>query len=791
MKLRYFFYLIFICLFTHSGCNPARHLPEDQYFVNKNEIEVKDADIQTRELRNYIRQVPNRRIFGFYRFHLNVYLFADRREESRFTNWLKNAIGEQPVIYNPVLTENTANQFKLYLQRKGYFESSVDYDVEFLEKRKHANITYYLEGGNPYQIRDITYSIPDPRVAEYVFNDTINSLIRRSEIYDVDILQKERDRISRNLRNDGFFHFSRDYIHFRVDSTLKSHKVDIDILVNNPVKVYRVDRRDSVVTKKHKRYKIDNIYIFPDYLALRSPTVKKDTTVYYHINNKNDKDSIAYYFVHHEPLRIKPSAIIKNLRFEPGDYYKVRHLEQSYSFLSALRIFRFTNFVFDESPREHFNSDTLGYLNSRIQLTPGPANSFSIDGEGFNTAGNLGVGGNFLFQNRNIFRGGETFNIRLKGALELAGDLATDDIIQHLPFNTLEFGGEVSFDFPDLLLPFTIERISAVARPKTTIMLGINFRQRPDYTRYIWSLTYGFEWSPSKQKLHNLFPAEISSIRVYNDSLLRARIPEGNPLILSSFSDHLITGMRYRYIYNTQQVGRHVDFVYSIVNIETAGNLLWLAGNIFDMPKDEGSYTLFNIPFAQFVKADIDYRYYRVFDRRNTIVFRIMGGAGIPYGNRDVLPFIKSYYGGGANSMRAWPIYTLGPGSYSRETKNDEQFYDRYGDIKLEANIEYRFDIYKSWKGALFVEGGNVWYARENPDFPGGKFNFDTFYKDIAAGAGIGTRFDFGFFVVRIDAAVPIRDPAKPQGERWISSWPSFSLRKGDINYNIGIGYPF
>ncbi len=790
MKFRYFTYLVVIYIFTLSGCSPARHLPDDQYLVNRNELEIKDADVQTRELRNYIRQKPNRRILGFYRFHLNVYLFADRREESRFTNWLKNTIGEQPVIYNPVLTENTANQLKIYLQRKGYFECSVDHQVEFNERRQHANITYFLEGGNPYRIRDITYSILDSRVAEYIYNDTVNSLIERKEIYDVDVLQKERDRISRNLRNEGFYGFSRDYIHFRVDSTIRNNRVDIDILVNNPVKVYRVDRRDSVVTKRHKRYKVDNIYVFPDYLALRSEAVKYDTTVYHQpVNNQNGKDSLAYYFVHREPLRIRPSTIIKNLRFEPGDYYRVSRVEQSYSFLSALRIFRFTNIVFDERPAQELNSDTLGYLDARVQLTPAPANSFTVDGEGFNTAGNLGIGGNFLFQNRNIFRGGEIFNIRLKGALELAGDLVADEAIQRLPFNTLEFGGEVSFDFPDLLLPFTIERITAVARPKTTIMSGISFRQRPDYTRYLLSLTYGFEWKPSKQKLHSLFPVEISSIRIYNDSLLRARIPEDNPLILSSFSDHLITGMRYRYIYNTQQVGRHVDFVYSIINVETAGNLLKLAGDAFSMDQDEdGSYTIFNIPFAQYVKADVDYRYYRVFDRRNTVVFRIMAGAGIPYGNREVLPFVKSYYGGGANSMRAWPIYTLGPGSYTRETENDQQLYDRYGDIKLEANVEYRFDIYKSWKGALFAECGNVWYSRENPDFPGGTFYFDTFYKDIAVGAGVGTRFDFGFFVVRLDAAVPLRNPAKPASERWISSWPSLT---DDFNFNIGIGYPF
>ncbi len=792
MRPKLYSHLFFTFLILISGCSPVKHLPEDEYLVKSNEIKIEDADIRKRELRGYIRQNPNRRILGIYPFYLNVYQFALNRSESRLNNWLKNSIGEPPVIYDQTLTESTAQQFELYLQRKGYFNSSVDYKVDFNKRKQRANITYNLKGNKPYTIRDIKYSIHSPKLEFFILNDTINKLINKGDVYDADILKDERQRISRNLRNEGFFDFSRDYVEFHADSTISNHQLDINIIVNNPTKTYRVGRRDSVVTKKHKRYKIDSIFISPDYLAMRPVTDKKDTTAYHQYNN-NKNDTLAYYFVHHDPLKFRPSAIINNLKFEPGDYYRINDIEQTHSFLAGLRTFRFTNIVFDKSTGKEFNSDTLGYLNARVQLTPAPTNSFTIDGEGFNTAGNLGIGGNLLYQNRNIFRGAEILNIRLKGALELAGGLSTDDAIERLPFNTMELGGEFGFDFPFLLSPFKIDEITTVSRPKTTLMAGINFRERPDYTRYVLSLSYGFEWMPSRQKKHIISPLEISSIRVYNDSLLKARVPKTNPLILSSFSDHLVTGLRYRQIYNTQIIEEDVNFIYTIFNMETAGNLLWSTRNIFDLPKkdnkDNGSHTIFNIPFAQFAKADIDFRYYNIIDTKRTIVFRIMGGAGIPYGNRDVLPFIKNYYSGGANSMRAWPMYSLGPGSYSTEAENQERIYDRYGDIKLEANIEYRFAIYRIWKGAFFVEGGNVWFAKENPDFPGGKFNISGFYKDIALGAGVGTRFDFGFFVVRLDAATPIRDPGKQKGNRWISSIPSSLF--DDFNFNIGIGYPF
>jgi outer membrane protein assembly factor BamA len=199
---------------------------------------------------------------------------------------------------------------------------------------------------------------------------------------------------------------------------------------------------------------------------------------------------------------------------------------------------------------------------------------------------------------------------------------------------------------------------------------------------------------------------------------------------------------------------------------------------------EEGSFNVFNIPYSQFVKGDADFRFYRVFDDSQTLVFRIMGGLGLPYGNSVVMPFIKSYYGGGANSLRAWRIYSLGPGSYS--SPNEGRF-DRFGDVKLETNLEYRFRFYQFWHGAFFADAGNVWFVRRNDQFPGGEFKVNSFINDIALGGGIGLRLDFNFFVLRVDAAVPLRDPSLVQGSRWISSWPRFS----EYNFNLGIGYPF
>ena len=764
----------------YQACMPARNLPDGQYLLNRNKIEIEDADIKPHELRSYIRQQPNRRIFGFYRFHLNVYQFADRGRETRVRNWMKNTIGEAPVIFNPGLVDQTVRQFELYMQNKGYFNAQVSHDVSFRGKR--AIVHYEVQGNIPYTIRNIDYTIADSQLARFVLPDTINSLLVSGERYDADVLQKERQRITRHLREEGFFNFSRDFVFFQLDSTLNSHQLDIDLIINNPANAFPVDQ-DEGSHRRHKRYLINNVYVYPEYSRLLADQHFTDTTLF---RVKNNNDPPKYIFLHNGPMRIRPQAIAGNILLEPGRFYSIKDVELTHSFLAGLRNFRFINLQFRESSSAGLmGSDTIGYLDARVELTRSPANAFTAEMEGLNTAGNLGVAANLLFQNRNVFHGAEMLNVRLKTAVEFSGESSDEEVFQRLPFNTLELGTEVSIDFPKLLLPFTIERLSRTARPQTTLLTGINYRQRPDYTRYILNISYGFNWRHGANRNHQLTPVEISSIKIFNDSLLLSRIPDANPLIMSRYRNHLIGGSNYNFTYSTQQIDRIKDFIYFRGNIETSGNLMYLATSQLNTSRDENnSYTIFGIPFAQYVKVDADFRYYRVFDEANSLVFRIMGGIGLPYGNLNVMPFIKSYYGGGANSVRAWSIYNLGPGGYPEA---GALRFDKYGDIQLEANVEYRFPIYRYWKAALFVDAGNVWFLQENEQFPLGDFSPSRFHKEIAIGAGTGLRVDFNFFILRLDAAFPLRDPAQPEGERWMKVWPSFS----NWNFNLGIGYPF
>ena len=779
-RLRYihlYFYILLLGSFF-SGCMPSRHFPEDAHLLQRNRIKVEDAEVEAHNLRPFYRQQVNRRILGFYRFHMNAYLFADRGRETRFKRWIKNTIGEAPVYFDPALTEQTSRQFELYMHNKGYFNAEVDYQVNFRGSR--AIVNYHLRGNAPYTIRRIDYSVADRHLARFVYADTLSSLIRRGDRYDADILQRERQRITRHLKDQGFFNFSRDYVFFQVDSTLNKQQVDIEVLINSPRPRPTRAQPGDTIQRHHTRYVINKVFVLPDYSRLSPLQHFADTTRY------NVDEETAYTFLHHGPMYIRPRTIASNILLEPGTYYSLSRLEQTHHYLAGLRNFRFVNLQFSEATDHPLSStDTLGALDVRIELTRSPANAFTVEAEGLNTAGNLGIAGNFVFQNRNVFGGAERLNLRLKGALEVSGEASDQEVFQRLPFNTMELGTDISIDVPKLLFPFRLEQLSQRMRPQTSILAGINYRQRPDYTRYIINVNYGFKWNPDNRRQHQFTPIEVSSIKIFNDSILQSNIPDANPLILSRYRDHLIGGMNYGFTYSSQQIDRKVDFTYFRGNVELAGNILYMAAERFGFPvNEEGNYTIRDIPFAQYIKADADIRRYRVFDEKNTLVFRMMGGIGIPYGNLEVMPFIKSYFAGGANSVRAWSIYNLGPGGYQA---SDALRFDKYGDIKLEANVEYRFPLYRYWHGALFVDAGNVWFLKRNEQFPGGDFSFDRFHKEIAIGAGLGLRLDFNFFLVRLDGAFPVRNPALPGGERWIDGWPGFS----EWTVNLGIGYPF
>lgn len=794
-------FLLLALALTVASCSPTRKLSDGEYLLTKNVVNSHSKVVSKSDLEGYIRQKPNRKLFAqtFLRFHLQVYnlvnqekleervLVLEEKNEKRnkrrkakgkepkerrrsFWEWLAD-IGEAPVIYDPMLADKSAEQLEIFLRGKGHFDAVVEDTVVLDQKRKKAKAVYNVVTHQPYTVRKIEYTITDPRLARLARPVRGRERILKEGMnYDVEKFQEERDRIERNLKSNGYYAFSDSYVRFEVDTNLGSHQADLKISIADPVV------RDTLRAKLsgHQTYTIRNIYVHTDYDQKLVGKLDYDTLVYNGVH-----------FIYKGKFRHRPEMLLDKLFFKTGDLYRIKRGELTYRYLSSLRAYKFINIAYQEAMED----DGRHVLDCRINLTPGLRQGFSFELQGTNTEGNLGVSGSFIYRNKNLFRGAEILQFKVSGGLEsqvVASNVQNENINGVLPFNTIEVKPEISLTFPKMLVPFKPLRIIRYGDPKTIISLGYNFQQRPDYTRTIFNAKFGYQWMQSQYAQHYLNPLEVNFVNIYNKAA--AFIERLNnlqdKLLLNTFSPHLTTTTNYTYIFSNQRVNKKGNFSYFRAKLESSGNILRGVMALAQAKKDtNNSYRIFNIPFSQYLKYEVDYRKYWQVTDFSQLVFRINQGLGYPLQNLGALPFESAFFGGGANGIRAWSARSLGPGSLPDSLNLQDQF----GDIKLELNLEYRFDIYRWFKGALFADAGNVWLIKKDEDRPGGLFEFKDFYKEFALGAGVGVRLDFSFFVIRFDVATPFHDPGRPENDRWAIKYFQWK----DVNLNLGIGYPF
>ncbi len=820
--------LLLASLITISACNPTKWLAGDEYLLVKNKIQKVSTDaskpnmatliIDKRELAEFIKQKPNRKILGIFRFNLAVYNYAGRKkhihhlndslhtepstrkkhytEDEHIEEKLKKIVGEPPVILDTSMTKISARQIKLYLNSKGYFNSSVNDSTVYMKKPARiqeggkAKVYYLINPGESrYTIRNVIYSIKDPYIHSIVFSGRSGStsLLKAGNYYDENTLSEERERITKILKNDGYYYFAKEYISYIADSALGTKQVDITLSIKNlPTGQAGPDKQvspGSTIEINHNRYNINNVYVEtiynPKHLNIPTDTLP-------------DND---YYFVGMSPAVFKNTTLTRKIFIYKHSLFRINNLENTYKHLAGLQVFKFINIKFNDVSGANEN-----LLDCMIQLTPAPKQSFSIETEGTHSSGNLGIAGNLVYRNRNTFKGAEIFELRIKGGIEAQKTIIDPEKKSDEPlFNTIEIGSEARLHFPEFFLPVRTEKIPKRFDPKTGLITAYNYQRRKEYTRTVGKISFGYEWKETNYKTHILNPVEINIVKIAD--VIDAISQSTNPFIRNSFIDHLTTAMRYTFVFNNQQINKNTNFIYFKTNIEIAGNLLWLSNELFNSPKDsKGGYRVFHegapendkgIRYAQYARTDIDLRYYNIINQHSTLVFRTAMGIGIPYGNsvfKDtsgassfVLPFEKSFFAGGANGIRAWKARELGPGSSSDSIRVG------LADIQLEGNIEYRFDITKTLKGAAFCDAGNIWLTHElNPDYTitgGAKFQTNKFISEIAIGAGLGLRLDFKFFIIRMDAAIPLKDPSLLPKNRWFTN--------KTLNFNLGIGYPF
>jgi hypothetical protein len=605
----------------------------------------------------------------------------------------------------------------------------------------------------------------------------MNCVIERGKPYDVDLLQVERSRFERFVRDHGFYGFSGDHIFFRVDSTVGNRQVDIYYGVK---KFMKIDEYSKVSLVQHPIYKVKNIYIYPEFIpkdALEggeSYLKSLDTTFYK-----------GYYFVSSEKTeRVKYDLILQSLYLKPGATYNFTNTEQSQSHLLTLKVYRLVNIYYNEQGFKEDLQSSVQELNCNIQLTPLSQQSYKVELEGTNSAGNIGGAVNLIYQHKNVFHGAQLFNMKLKGAIEALAQENTD------LKKSQEYGLEASLRFPEFLLPFIKkEEFIKKYNPSTILLAAINYQNLPFYERFMSNATFGYTWKAGSYKEHQVYPLQFNIVNLLKiDSAYQERINSSSYLAYS-YQDVMILGGRYSYIFNNQKINKSKDYWFMRFNAETSGNLLALFKRVSDAPKaEDGTYEFLRQPFAQYIRTDLDVRYNYRFNDAGSIVYRGFFGIGIPYGNSKAIPFEKQYFSGGSNGIRAWQVRTLGPGSYAPQ--DSVSFLNQTADIKLEANAEYRFKLFWILEGALFLDAGNIWTYKDDPSRPGAQFKLNKFYKDLAVGTGTGLRFDFQFVIGRVDFGMKLRDPSLEGRSKWIimnrayNFWDDFALV-------IGIGYPF
>ncbi len=769
--------LILVVLSLLVSCSSTKFIPEGKKLLNDVDIHIDNKQVSKEDVRGQVRQKENLKILGFIKFHMAMYNLSSKKKEN---DWFKR-IGEEPVIYQESQTARSREQLTLYLQNKGYYDAVVTDTLIDHPRKPKVDLVYNIHTGKPWRIRNYTYQTEDEKIRPLLLRGMERQLVGKNDLFDVDLLNAERERLVTMMQNRGYYGFSSDYIQFLADSTPGDRQVDLTVAISDAD-----PGRKGGPLKPHKRFIVRQYHIHTDF---NPPQLSQNT-------KPEPSDTLVmppYVITYHDKLRYKPRLLDDLNRIRDGRFYSLRNIEKTYRSLNQIRQFRMVNLNFNVI--DSLGNDSIGVLDSRFQLSPLPRQGFSADVEGTNSSGNLGVAGNLNYQHRNLFQGAEILNVTLKGAFERQQTVANASSSGN--FNTREYGIEGSLTLPKFLSPLRGKNFFTFQVPQTSFTLGYNYQRRPDYTRTITNFRFGYTWKSKLFRTHYLNLVDFNYVNLYEfDEEFINSIKD--LYIKSSYTDHLISALNYTRVDNTQNINRSGNYRYFKWSFESAGNLAAaLAGLTGREKKTEldtvtnnlvSYHQIFNTRFAQYLKTDFEYRYGHMLDKYNSIVGRLFFGVGVPYGNFDVLPFEKKYFTGGANGIRAWQVRTLGPGTYTYR-ESEDAYPNQSGDIKLEGNLEYRFRLLGSVEGAFFLDAGNIWAINKNDNREGALFKFDSFYKEIAVGTGTGLRFNFNYFIFRLDLGMKLRDPSLEPGRRLIIG--NYPLNADHFNLSFAIGYPF
>jgi outer membrane protein insertion porin family len=758
-------YILLLIVLVY-GCGGTQHLPEGELLYTGAKIKVEgkattksDRKAIKAALEELVRPKPNSSFLGI-RPKLFFYNLAGTpKKEKGFRHWLKTKVGEPPVLYSKVDLEYTTKVLENYSENNGYFNTKATSDST--RHGKKATATYTVIPKQRYTIRTVQFPQDSSLIASTVRETQERSLLQVDNGYSLDAIKEERNRIDARLKEKGFYYFNADYIKVQVDSTVADHKVDLIVKI-----------KEETPALASQQYKINKVIVYPNY-AINSDklTTTSDSIVQYKDFTIIDPDNL-----------FKPRVFDRTLYFAKGDLYNRTDHNLSLNRLVNLGTFKFVKNQFKVA-------DTLGnYLDAYYYLTPLPKKSIRLELLAkTNSANYTGTELNINWGNRNLFKGAEQLTISAFGGMEVQVSG------QNNGFNVYRFGTEANMIWPRIIAPFKFQSASGYV-PKTKATLGYEFQNRTKlYSLQTFKGSFGYLWKENERKEHLLNVTEITYASPQNVTALYQEQIAINASLGKVIEKQLIFGPTYSYTFTNTMLNNRKNTFYYKGGLDLSGNgtgLITGANSKAGKTKE-----VFKVPFSQFIKVESELRHYLKLGKESQLASRVIVGAGLAYGNSEEMPFIKQFFNGGTNSIRAFRARSIGPGSYdgSAATSASGFLADQSGDFKLEFNTEYRAQIYGLVKGALFVDAGNIWLLKENADKPGAKLSKD-FMKELAVGVGAGLRFDFSFLVLRTDLAFPIRKPFLANGNRWVLDKVNFgsgTWRNENLVFNLAIGYPF
>ncbi|HYV92025.1 MAG TPA: BamA/TamA family outer membrane protein [Chitinophagales bacterium] len=765
--------LVMIIAMLLCGCTGTHHLAEGEKLYTGASVKfVKQGDItKTKTLSGEVQKVitpkPNGTLLGISRPKLWFYQIAGTPTGKGFRYFLKNTLGEPPVLLSKVSPPSTSSLIKNRLENDGYFYSTVSYEVK--EKKRTARVIYTATLHTPYRIDSISFPEQTDTIDVKILQTKSKTLIRKGDIYNLYTLKTERDRIDLELKNQGYFYFNADDLVFYADTAVGGHKVHLflEVKVDAPYKALQ-------------RYRMHKIVINPNYsLGQDSVQVRADTILMegkYYVNSDST---------------LKPKNIVRSVFLDPGEYYTRKDHDNTLRRLMGVGIFKFANIRFED-----FEVRDTSFLNATINLTQLYKKSLRAEILGISKSTNFaGPAFDVSFRNRNFLKGSELLVLNAQAGFEtqISGKIPGQPAL-----GSFNVSAAAKLYVPKFIVPFyKVNTVSSFYVPKTKFEIsGEQIYHLQYFTLNSFTFNYGYNWKASAFKEHELDPVVINYVSIFNTTPLFDSLLDQNPFLRKNFEQQFILGLIYSYTFNNQtQLFKRNQFYFK-GTADFSGNLASLINGLITGVKvnSENPQLIFGSPYSQYSRFDIDGRYYRVFPKLNKIATRLIAGVGFPYGNSDALPYIKQFFIGGSNSIRAFRARTLGPGSYPPPSIDSITFLEQAGDIKLEVNGEYRFNLVSIIKGAVFVDAGNIWLLHDDPLRPGGLFQINTFWTQMAVGTGFGLRADASFFVVRADFAFPIRKPWLAPADRWVFNQIDFGnaqWAKENLVLNIAIGYPF